>query len=455
MRLLILDLIRRGAPRALVFAGAHLLILWMFLQLGDPVRTFGVSMAAVFMLGPLTLLWFGPRVVWYLPVSRRDLWRGGWLVATVGTTLLMAAVKLVALGAVRSPNYGLSTVLLSTVFDFACAGIGCALVIVATHPRPARSPWRQLAPVWQSLAEFALFAGLFAMFYGGQYTDVLPLRWSDLTLASGTVLVAALLVTVATYFHSPSPPARVETGPLFMSASHPAFPGDAHRHAPPREAGGLSGLSMLLVDEYLRALLFGGGLAAASIVVVLAGAGIVDAEEAVAELMRAQIALLDGAAATRQSVGLKALAVVIWYAFFAAGMMARFPAMMRHLRVLPLSARQLNGMLVAWPAAIWVSMWACVFLARYAIAGHGLTSFHAALLVALCGMSALVLSCSLRLSGTSRILILAGASGVVGFLPMLEPPPPAVLAALGVGALAAAAILNAQALGRHRTYRAA
>src|SRR5688500_15770137 len=116
MRLLIADLLRRKNRWLVVFATAFLAITWGWLpEMGDPARAFAISMGAAFALGPQTSLWFMPREIWYLPIAGRDVWRASWLVATVGTTALTLAPKVLTLlrPAVRD-TVGVSGVLLST-----------------------------------------------------------------------------------------------------------------------------------------------------------------------------------------------------------------------------------------------------------------------------------------------------------------------------------------------------
>ena len=102
---------------------------------------------------------------------------------------------------------------------------------------------------------------------------------------------------------------------------------------------------------------------------------------------------------------------LVWYALFMASLAARFPAMLRHLRVLPLSARQVNTLLVAWPAVIWLTVWTGLAALHYVVVGRGVSSWHVAFFVALAGSSALVQALTLRLVGVLRLFWFITAGG--------------------------------------------
>jgi hypothetical protein len=126
--------------------------------------------------------------------------------------------------------------------------------------------------------------------------------------------------------------------------------------------------------------------------------------------------------------------------------------MTRHLRVLPLSTAQLQALLVAWPAAVWLTLWAAVLLLRYTVIGTPPGSLLLAILLGTVGLSALMQSLALRLTALPRL----GFTLTVGLLPLLQvfvPVPSALMAASGVGALAAAVVITRNALRRNSTYK--
>ena len=79
-------------------AAFFVLVWWMGAGQNFAAQTFFFSMGMAFALGPQIMAWsLWPRVIWYLPISKRDIWRAVWLLATVGATLITASAKLVAM----------------------------------------------------------------------------------------------------------------------------------------------------------------------------------------------------------------------------------------------------------------------------------------------------------------------------------------------------------------------
>jgi hypothetical protein len=417
---------------------------WALAENENALMPFGFTMGMAFMLGPALTLRYMPRPVWYLPLSRSQIWRAGWLFATAGATLVTTAGKLIAMLLHRgSEPGGVSSVALSSTYDFAYCGIGCAVVALATRPRPSRTPWRQLSGVAAGAGDMIVpLASVFA-FYGIQALRLpLPLRWSDLTPVSGGILIAALGLTAASYFHSPVPARAV------------AAAGSPRADKAPRrvDRAGLSGLPRLLVHEYCWSLGVGAALGIGSLLVVLIGAHTRSPRE-LAAFLRTELLVLDGASAGWPGGGTEPVTMLVLFACFAAALAARFSMMMRHLRVLPLGTRQLNALLLAWPLGIWSSVW-MVFAALYsAVLGEFPHSFHLPVFVALAGSTALVRALSLRLSGAQNAIAFSALAVVVPLLLLVPLPPAWALIVIGAGGLAAAIALNRAALKQPATYR--
>src|SRR4051794_11776780 len=156
MRLLVADIIRRK-PKGLIVFAAALLPMWWWGVTEAPGRVFAMSMGFAFLLGPQTGLLFLPRATWYLPVTRRDIWRANWLVATAGVTVLTTLIKLtVLLVPSLRKAVGLPDVLLSSLYDLSYCGLGCAFAIAIHHPQPSRGPWRGIWPLVKGTADMAL-----------------------------------------------------------------------------------------------------------------------------------------------------------------------------------------------------------------------------------------------------------------------------------------------------------
>lgn len=199
----------------------------------------------------------------------------------------------------------------------------------------------------------------------------------------------------------------------------------------------------------------GAGLSLASVLVVMLLAGVVNSQEALADVLRAELRFLDGAAPapTAPSVWLAAFGALTWYGFFVGSLAARFPSMLRHLRVLPIGAGHLNLLLVCWPGVVWITVGLVLMLTRYLVLGEALTSANLTLLLALTGLSAVTGALTLRTTGMPRIFLLSMLLGLVPVLHLFQVPQPSTLALVGIGGLAAAVALNHLTLRRSTTYR--
>jgi hypothetical protein len=449
MGLFLLDLVRRTHRWIPPMMAAGLVAIWSIpddTQLG---MALAYSMGTAWVVGPqLMNPLLVPRAIWYLPISRRGIWRATWLLATVRATTITTFAKLLAMVMPWSKgSFSLATILLSSLYDFAYAGLGCAAIIVATRPRPAGGPGHLVWPFFKVAADSALPLGMAVGFFGGRFVgDRLPVHWSGITVRAGAILATALAVTVATYFHSAVPltPANRTAGRRRMEARTLRF-----------EPGGLSGLPRLLVHEYAWTLMVGGFLVSGSVLVVVVAAKYLSSESLIG-LLRSVLLHVDGSPPPAPGTGLQAFIFLIGFAILAASLAGRFPDMLRHLRVLPLGVARLNALLVVWPALAWLTAWTGLLTLHYFVMGRGVASYHADALLFLSGVSAIVQAVTLRLSLAFRaftlVLPLGFILGVAPFLPWLLAPAPAVFAATGLASLAAAAVLNHRSLTRKSTY---
>ena len=281
----------------------------------------------------MALLYF-PRCLWYLPASRRDIWRANWLVSTIAVTLLTTGAKLLALLAPASEagSLPIGSVALSALFDFGATGVGCGLIIVATFPRPSRRAWHSVWAIGKGIAEFTLPVIAMAMFYVPAWAGLVPPgRWSDLTPGSGALLAALVALAVATWFHVPTP---------LTPANRLAQPGTTAAPAPRAlQASGLTGIPRLLVREAGWTFAIGGGLAAGGGLIVLILSGVAQDQGYLAQFLQDALRVADGGHVSARDAGFVVFNLLIWYSVFTATLAARFPLMLRHLRYC-LSARR-------------------------------------------------------------------------------------------------------------------
>ena len=284
--------------------------------------------------------------------------------------------------AVGGSSFSFATLALSSLYDFAYTGLGCGLIIVATLPRPERGPGATYCPCsagppWPCCQRECSADG------SGAVSLVIGCRsiGRRFTVGAGMVLAAALGLSVATYFHSSMP-----LTPANRTSRRPRVEARAPRLTP----GGLSGLPRLLVHESAWTLMAGGVLVIGSVLVVVVAAKYLQSPESLLGLLRSVLLHVDGTPAPGPGTGLQAFILLIIFAVFAASLAARFPDMLRHLRVLPLGAARLNVLLLVWPAVVWLTGWTGLLALHYLVMGRGVVSYHVDALFGLIGISAIV-----------------------------------------------------------------
>jgi len=445
-RLLIADAAWRQR-KFMSFTGLSIAVLWWFwwtkVESADLLMPFGYSMGMAFQLGPQLAMRYMPRAIWYLPISRREAWRALWLFSTAGVTLLTTLAKATAMIAHRGPEPGgAARLMLSSVYDFTYSGIGCALVAIVMRPRPARGPRRQLAAAAAGCAEVAIpFGAVFGFAGIGQFRVGLPTYWSEFTPLAGLGLAAGLTVAISSYFHVPVP-----IRPVTSTASAGANHADRRPDRSP-----LTGLPRLLAHEYVLAMLVAGCLIAGSGAVVLIVAHVGSPSD-VAAFVQMELGRIDGASLPAGE-GADPFAVIVLVACFAAAIAARFPAMMRHLRALPIGTARLQTLLIAWPIAIWAHNWIVFIVLHYLLVGERVHSLHGAAFIGVSGISALIVAVSLRQSGPQQTFVFSSLLVAVPMLLFVGFPPAWMSAGGGIFGFVGAVALNRAALRRSSTYR--
>jgi hypothetical protein len=449
MRMLIADLVRRGYRWPSALFTFSVAIFWAShrADVGEAQAAFAMSLGAAFMMGPLFVAMSpAPRAIWYLPVSRRDVWRATWLVASVGPVVLTTAGKLVArLVPAPAGLLGFSSLTLSSAYDFAYAGIGCGLIALCARSHPASGPRRHLSGIISTMSLVAAVGGLF---WGFAIRHWLPTHWSDLSPVTGTILAAALALALAAYFYTPGLEWR--TGRPFYTRTTGAARPRQTRDARFSRRAGPTGLPRLLLHEYAFSVALGGFLVVAFGAIVFVTGALMNSPGAYGGFLRMQNLLLFDETVAPQRRQLFDL--LIWFGLFAGTLVSRFPETIRHLRVLPIRASALNLLLVAWPLVMLVTVWAALLGLHYAVLGQPVASLQPALFVALAGSSAIMRALSLRWPGYSPFIFSLSIS-VVPMVRLINGPSSGLLAVLGIGGLAAAAALNHFTLMRSATYR--
>jgi hypothetical protein len=277
------------------------------------------------------------------------------------------------------------------------------------------------------------------------FRNLLPIRWSDLSLSSGMMLAVGLALTVTTYFHTAQPPA---SGIFRTRAAARPVPTD-------RRSGfdlmqGLTGLPRLLAREYVFSIGLGAVLVLTCGLLVFGVGTFMRSSEGNESFFQMQHLLLfdPGIAPQRGRV----FDLLIWLALFVATLVSRFPEIIRHLRVLPIGALRLNLLLVLWPALMVLTIWMALLGLHLAVLGTPVASLRHGLFLALVGSSAIARSVTLRwprLSSPFFIFIVSCGP----MLRMVDDISAWWFVALGLAGIAAATVVNHGTLMRSATYR--
>jgi len=438
MRLLVADLVRRVYRWPVLSAVGVTAVLWFVASAAQELQfAFGVSLAAAFVIGPLMTVESTSRLVRYLPVSRREVWLATWFVSVVMATTAMAVAKLPALLVLLGfGEGGLATLALSGVYDFAAAAIGCGLMTVVQRPPDPDRVWRTRLVSLTVVGSFIMGALMLPVLSGS-----VPTQWSDLSAIDNAMLVAVLGVATAIFV----------TGPGDHAQSRRPMPrirdGSGSRFRTSR----VTGLPQLLLQEFMRGasmalvlgVIFGAIAWAGSRLMGMPYASPVD-------FLRAQrLLIFDGAPVGMTPAGPGGL--LIWYAFFGASVAAPFLDLIRHLRVLPISTTKLVALLVAWPAAIWMFVWA-VLLGLGAIFAASSRDLHLELWIQLVGLSALARSFSLWMAARHRWLFYSSPVVFVPVFRLVHATGAGWGVVLAFGLIAGAVLLTLAALHRNSTY---
>jgi hypothetical protein len=448
MWLLLRDIVRRRYRWASALMAVSVAGVWTGAQLDAEGASwaFGMSLGFVFVQGPLSIAVMpAPRAIWCLPASRRDLWRATWMAATAIPTIVTTAGKLASL-LLPGGSLGIVDVLLSSTYDFAYAGIGCGMVVVNAWRTPPRGLRRYLTMACKGICACAFAGG--ALWGFGAFRGWLPVHWSGLTFASGTMVAGSLVLALATYFHVPGPGTR--TGRSLVTRPTRKASGEVRAvSSRSRRRAGLTGLPRLLLHEYLWSTLLAGLMVVGAGIAVFVVGALKNSPESYGGVMpMLRLLLLDAALAEQRG---RVFDLIVWCAVFSATM-SRIPDIIRHLRVLPVAAARLNMLLVAWPAAMMLTIWVGLVGLHYTVLGRPETALQPAWVVALIGSSAIGRAMQLRwpsLAPWPGILWLCAG----GMLRLLDGRQAAALLVLGLGGIVAAAALNHYTLRRSATYR--
>lgn len=419
-RHLLVDFLRRHwAVYAIAMAG--LAALWWSggFSVFGPHFLVAMSLAAVFVLGPvLALGQLNATEILLLPVARQELWRTSWILCIVVATQTTTIAKVIGTAAARgsagpdAPDF--SMVAISSLLDFAYAGLMLALLpaIRAIWKDGGRRVERALSTA-ALVVVMSIVAG--GIFWGFLFQLYLPTQWSDMRGPAGSLLLAGIGVTLAAYFYVPPPGARV----VNRGTDRPA----ARRGTSARltQEGGLTGLRLLFVQETLVTIAAFVG----SIVLMLGVWSLFEPKEKGIAVDLQAFNLLPFAS-DAPAVRLFPLLIVGWVTLTsAAPTRDALGTSWRHFRTLPLSTRGLAALLLARRALGWIAMWAVLFVMHLVVIRDWPQTGRLELLLMCVGLDALIYAVQvkwIRMSAGLPGMMLFGALmlvfGLVVVLPL-------------------------------------
>ena len=439
---LVVDALWRHRWGYLVLSGILLVCWLMYVTGGDNVlelsiTTLSLIFAAVF--GPMfAIAALGVRELRHLPVTQRDLWRATWVVATVVSTALLLLTKLISalLVAANGGTSKISTeaMLLSAVYDFTWAG--ALLLLLPLLGYGGHAVARSGAVAASLPAAVSIVAALACFALPILVSDALPTRVGEFTSATTAVLIAGLAIAVGAVAWTPQ--RGVMAAERAQAQRAVILAGTATRR---RLVDRLTGMSRVVVPHLLAtvALPVGAGLA-------LAAYGVISGSGPWWFVPRAPTVF------DPMDTGEYGLTLFVLVPCGVVTMLSLWAPWARLLKVLPLSAGQINALLLLTPFATWTILWLLGWSA-YVFAYGTPHTLRVEFVFGIAAIGALAHAFLLRFQGSPATVWIIALSG--GLMPQLVKValrdgavPQIVFAVIGAVALCTAAFVNHRTLTR-------
>jgi hypothetical protein len=431
---LLWDLVKAPNPSSLSWVG---MLPALSLFFGDKGLDLGWLMAGSMAIASLMSL-TGERVKQreyrVLPVNDRDLWVTQWIYATCLGPALLLVLKCVLMATAAFGGrtlFTLDTLLLSTLYDVVYAGALLTVPLWFEMESKALA-LRSGRPVFQSSWTLTIFAFTVAMAAPFVLAGSLPKHVDEFTIVGSVALGLGLMIAVAALVWTPS------SGGVLITVPAPA-PATPAQPTTPDTGRSLKGIPVVLWSHARSTFVTG------LLVMMLAAA--------ITPFLPAR------PAPQRMVTGL-----FILFALMAAGMANAWALWVRRLKVLPLSARQINALFVLTPLLTWAVLWVAMLLVHVVLKWPLTVELGPAAIVMYAGLTALTHAIVCPLNGivlgqtTASMLVVVFAPGSAIMLAEYPDIPPRLFL-LTVAALsfAAAATINHFTLTRStssaRAYR--
>ena len=422
---LVFDTLGREPRHYLVLLPLFVLMWPAVAMAGVPRQTLlALSMSAAFCLSTLLVQRMATREVVAMPIAARQLWLTRWWLGTAGAVFCTALPKLL------SPPHDLSFALLSMLCDFAYTGVCLALWPV--FDITPRGPLRVRTLIVRSgMILWLLTIGGGAIAWSFVLRPVLPADWGDLRGPAGLVMFVALAMTLRGYWYFP--PAGVPRDVVRARAVQAS--GSPSRRTGAAKPARITGIAYVLWRDAVVSLVY----AALVVSFVLLMSWLERPAGASATLDRAAFVLFPRPGEFFGRSGW----LVLVFSCFPGGLL--WPAILRHVRTLPISTPRIIALLVAIPLSRWLAVWA-VLAMLFAVDGRAPARLGLDVLAAFIGIAALMQAIGLRWNHVRRTWMLAAAvvatltAGV--FVERFFPAVAAAAAGFGLSAPALAGVLS-------------
>ncbi len=344
------------------------------------------TMVLTFTMGAQSGMGVGCREHRVLPVTDRDLWVTTWLNTTIVVPLFFLALKLLGLGYVAASSGKIylspETLLLSTLYDAVYAGAlttmmprlpGVGGAIVRRIGRPVFLPSLLIVPL------FFIFANAGPLYFA----RTLPTHVADFSLASTFVLAVGLMLALAGLLTTPP---RSNTAYAMWTRAEAAPESSPARR---RLGDQLTGVLRIVWSHVVST----------SVISVVGYGACLAAGPLFPSRDVADLRFLTG--------------MFLVFAFMGISMFGAWTQWARQLKVLPLSVRQVNALLVFTPIVTWAAVWLIVLLV-HAVMGWPINEELSPLAVlAYAGLCAMSHALVLRSMGNTAGQTAASMVGVV------------------------------------------
>lgn len=391
-----------------------------------PIGITALSLILAAVLGPMfAVATMGLRELRHLPVTNRDLWRTTWVAATVVSAGVLLATKtisgLLVAASGGSPKVPAEAMLLSAVYDFTWAGALLPLLGYGGHAVARRGTLASIAALLACFGLPILVSG------------ALPTHVGEFTSVTTGVLIACLAIAFGALAWTPK--RGVMAAERAQAQSGVVFPGAATRT---RLADRLTGISRVVIPHLLATLALPVGACLA-----LASYGVISGSGPWWFVPQAPT-VFDPA-----DTGDRGLTYFVLLPCGVVTMMGLWTPWARLLKVLPLSVRQINALLLLTPFATWTILWLLGWSA-YVFAYGTPRTLRVEFAFGMAALSALAHAALLRVQGsTASFWVIAFIGGLIPQLVKVGlrdgTDAQVVFAVIGAIALCTAAFVN------HRT----